>query len=255
MKFSRVGQSDNFFTQKLGPFRRGTFLRANPFEILRGWAKWANCHNPVHRTSFFDGRWSSADLPTVQRPQRPLRSAESAHRRGFGWQGVLGPQPESSHVGRIRPSAGVWGAGILAQWMVYMSRVFIRSWGYHFVVAMVIHRHIGTHRQSSKKGVRWPKLNCQCIDSVHCSTVYAIHWRYTASVLIVYTVLIVLFNTLAVYLQCIAYTVEQYTLSVHWQCISSVSHTLQNSVHYQYTGSVSPVYTVNPVYLICISRS
>ena len=30
--------------------------------------------------------------------------------------------------------------------------------GLYFVVAMVIHRHIGTHPQSSEKGVWWPKL-------------------------------------------------------------------------------------------------
>ena len=60
----------------------------------------------------------------------------------------LGP-PRGLSGRQNRPNRwGYEGAGVLA-------RVFIKSWGYHFVVAMVIHQHIGTHR---KKG--FDCLNC-----------------------------------------------------------------------------------------------
>ncbi len=93
--------------------------------------------------------------------------------------GVLVTQPGAAQVGRfskIGPSAGYEGAGLLVadrqdqQFgpllhpslpLLYLLLAIgtIRSyWGYHSVVAMVIHRHIGTHRQSSKKRVQWPKL-------------------------------------------------------------------------------------------------
>ena len=43
--------------------------------------------NPIHWTSSFNGRWSSANLPTVWGPKRLLRSAELAHWQGYDPRG------------------------------------------------------------------------------------------------------------------------------------------------------------------------
>ncbi len=73
----------------------------------------------------------------------PWVFGQSAHRQ----IGSLDPRP----MGQIGKSADR-----------HMGRLDTRSLGeldtFFFLVAMAIHRHIGTHRQSSKKGVRWLKL-------------------------------------------------------------------------------------------------
>ncbi len=108
-------------------------------------------------------RADPADLPTVYGPQRLLqrlpRSAESANRpiggvirpgegRGLGpvvmGHGAIGRSAKLAHRRGYEARRGHMGLGAIGSLC--------------FVVAMAIHRHISTHWQSSKKGVRWPKL-------------------------------------------------------------------------------------------------
>ena len=98
-------------------------------------------------------------------------------------RGSWTPQPEATQVGRIGKSAHQWGYGagggsVRGLGLLDGANMSIcpgsSLWGYHFVVAMVIHRHISTHRQSSKKGVRWPKLSLRGQPGVWMANSYRI---------------------------------------------------------------------------------
>ena len=73
-----------------------------------------------------------ADLSTVQGPQRPIRSAKSAHRRGFEGQGSWVPSlrplrsAESANrpIGRVMRGRGPREVGGTNN----------RSWGYHLLL-------------------------------------------------------------------------------------------------------------------------
>ncbi len=114
-------------------------------------------------------RANPADLPTVQGPQRLLqrlpRSAESANRpisgvirpgegRDLGLvvmgHGAIGRSAKSAHRRGYEARRGRMGLGAIGS---------IHMWIMHGIIYLWLPwQFIGTHRQSSKKGVRWPKL-------------------------------------------------------------------------------------------------